>query len=94
VNELADRIPPNEDVDESQDKDGAAMSVQDDEDKLFGQIAIQKGFIDSMNIAEALSRQLSDMAGRPIGVVLLALGLITQEQIAEILDEQERQQSE
>jgi len=70
------------------------MSTQEEDDKLFGQIAIQKGFIDSMNIAGALSRQRSKMVGKPIGVILLALGLITPEQITEVLEEQKRLQAE
>jgi len=70
------------------------MSIQDEDDKLFGQIAIQKEIIKSMHIAEALGRQLTDMAGKPIGEVLLALGLITEDQIAEVLTEQENLRSE
>ena len=70
------------------------MSDQGYDDRLFGQIAIQKGFIDPTNVADALSRQHSDLAGRRIGLVLLSLGLITPEQITEVLAEQKGQQPE
>ena len=58
-------------------------------DKRFGSVAVEKGFITVENLYEAMKIQIhEDLSGsvhRPIGQILWELGIITTEQIKEVL---------
>ncbi|MEW6599897.1 MAG: hypothetical protein AB1499_02915 [Nitrospirota bacterium] len=57
----------------------------------FGQIAVEKGFVTSGQVKEAISEQIDDdMSGRPhrlIGRIFLDNGLMTPQQIEVVLNE-------
>jgi len=57
----------------------------------FGQIAVEKGYVTSEQVKQAVSEQIDDdMAGRPhrlIGRILLDNGVMTPQQIEIILNE-------
>ena len=58
-------------------------------DKRFGSVAVEKKFITIENLYEAMKIQIQDdLSGsvhRPIGQILWELGVITNEQIGEVL---------
>ena len=58
-------------------------------DKRFGSVAVEKGFITIENLYEAMKIQIQDdLSGsvhRPIGQILWELGVISTEQIKEVL---------
>lgn len=56
--------------------------------RLFGEIAIESGFITPAQLDEALSKKKGSMAHRPIGEILVRLGYISKPQIIQILVEQ------
>ena len=58
-------------------------------DKTFGAMAVEKGFITQEALDEALSIQMDELKAqekaRPIGRILLNEGLITMQQVGEVL---------
>jgi len=58
-------------------------------DKTFGAMAVEKGFITQGALDEALSIQMDELKAqekaRPIGRILLNEGLITMQQVGEVL---------
>ncbi len=58
-------------------------------EKRFGYIAVDKGFINEEQLAEAMMLQIrEDLGGQPhrlIGQILLALGHIQKHQISQVL---------
>jgi hypothetical protein len=58
-------------------------------DKTFGAMAVEKGFISQEALDEALSIQMDELKAkekaRPIGRILLNEGLITMQQVGEVL---------
>jgi len=59
--------------------------------KLFGDVAVAKGYVSSDQIMEALYLQISEgtsgKAHRHIGEILCSMGLLTIEQVCEIVSE-------
>ncbi|MBW1941892.1 MAG: hypothetical protein JRJ51_03550 [Deltaproteobacteria bacterium] len=57
--------------------------------KTFGAMAVEKGFITQEALDEALSIQMDELKAqekaRPIGRILLNEGLITMQQVGEVL---------
>ena len=62
--------------------------------KTFGAMAVEKGFITQEALDEALSIQMDELKARekarPIGRILLNEGLITMQQVGEVLKAQEK----
>ena len=57
---------------------------------LFGEVAVQKGYAQQEKVMEALKMQLKenmnkDGKQRPIGMIMVQMGIITKAQIEEIL---------
>ena len=74
---------------------GVAANVEDQEQldpdrKLFGEVALEKGYVDSAQLYEALTEQVRRKAEgkseKQLGQILLELGFETAEQVREILD--------
>lgn len=63
---------------------------------LLGRIAIEKGFLTQEQVDQCVREQtdapalIADRAPRPLGVILVAQGCLTGEQLTEILAEQKR----
>lgn len=64
--------------------------VNEDRYKLFGEVALEKRFVTSDQLLEALTIQAKDRAeGKPerlLGQILLELGYVTEDQISRVLD--------
>jgi hypothetical protein len=61
--------------------------------KRFGEVAVEKGFVDQEDVMEALRFQLKKNMSkegehRPIGLIMAQMGLITRAQIAAVLKNQ------
>lgn len=58
--------------------------------KLFGEVALERGFVSSAQLYEALTLQVRRKAeGKPekmLGQILLELGYVTADQVREVLD--------
>jgi hypothetical protein len=58
--------------------------------KRFGQVAVEKGFLDETHILEALEIQARDKnegkEHRLVGAILVDEGYLTEDQVAEILE--------
>lgn len=58
--------------------------------KMFGEVALEKGFVTAEQLYQALTLQARDtLEGRPerlLGQILLELGAMNESQIAEVLD--------
>ncbi len=58
-------------------------------DKTFGAMAVEKGFISQEDLDEALRIQMDELKARekarPIGRILLNEGLITMQQVGDVL---------
>ena len=61
-------------------------------ERRFGYLAIQKGFVNSQQLVDALDTQISEEVRkrkhRPIGQILIDLNYMTLKQIEEVLAEQ------
>lgn len=58
--------------------------------KLFGEVALEKGYVNSAQLYEALTEQVRRKAEgkseKQLGQILLELGFVSAEQVREILD--------
>lgn len=63
-------------------------------DLLFGQIAIEQGFVTDADVQECLAEQRRSTPPRPLGEILFDRGTITRRQMESIAAEQERRLAE
>lgn len=60
---------------------------------LFGQVAVELGFIDDVCLEECLALQRSNEFGWSLGLVMIEEGVLEPEQVNEILGEQRRRRN-
>lgn len=66
---------------------------QNEQDRLFGEIGVDLGFVTKTDVAEALAQQKVDVAigtRKPIGGYLYESGKLTKDQISKIISMQEK----
>lgn len=61
---------------------------------LFGQIALERGFITAERLREALDQQAGQPQPKPLGTIFVENGFITTDQLATVVDEQTRRLKE
>ncbi len=62
---------------------------REDRYKLFGEVALERGFVTAVELYEALTIQAKDHVDgreRLLGQVLIEMGFMTAEQVSEVLD--------
>lgn len=65
------------------------LEDQEDRYKLFGEIALEKGYVTAIQLYEALTAQAKDHVDgkeRLLGQVLIEMGFMSAEQVSEVLD--------
>ncbi|MCR4318252.1 MAG: hypothetical protein NUW37_18065 [Planctomycetes bacterium] len=72
----------------------AAVSTMKDGEKLFGQIAVELGYVNSGQLEKCFDFQQSSRARKHIGAIMKILGFISDEEMHEILAIQKRSQFE
>jgi len=63
------------------------------DERLFGSIAIRRGYTNKEQVTEGLDRQKDDLKGMKIGDILVHLGHMKQGEVGEVVDAQKAQET-